>query len=936
MNNELVQRALATFSQVAGPNSVSFSDEEIDKYINLVLPLFPSLSREEFKQAVQANYSTQIEAFRILEGKERRKPWLMDFKTTHRDWRFWARYKKYLEIEQHFAPAVIRELDFLTDKILDNLFDPTQRAIQLAKKGLVVGQVQSGKTANYTGLICKAADAGFNFVIVLAGIHNNLRSQTQVRLDEGFLGFDTEFDRVCRTGTNEKGVGKLRGFDLAIANSYTTSKEKGDFTTKAANTAGFNFDMEYPSILVVKKNASVLRRLNKWLEMHFESGSERIEKKSLLLIDDEADHASINTNAGAESPSTINGLICDLLMKFNRTAYVGYTATPFANIFIDQECPEDLFPRDFIINLPAPTNYIGPERVFAISSNPEDERNVLPIVRIISDYHEFVPDKHKPADPLPVYTDIPNSLKEAVKSFILTCAIRIARGQDKKHNSMLIHITRYKIWQNKIKELVNDLFAYYKGEIEANDTAFMQSLQELYLRDFVPTTEQILEVKEELNDVIVRQHTWEEIRPLIWQAVQKIEVMSINGSSADALTYEDNKENGISVIAIGGDKLSRGLTLEGLSVSYFLRASKMYDTLMQMGRWFGYRPGYVDLCRLYTSNELNSWYQHIAVASHELRAEFDYMADRHETPDNFALKVRNHDGLLQITAICKMRHATNIQVSWAGKLVESYRLFSDKSHKHHNLIATENFITDLGDICHIDAPEVGREKRGYYMWKDIPASKVCTFLRDFHLPESNVNLEMISQYITDLAENHGELTSWNIALMTKKTDAPFMIGSYSVGSFLRSRNDNQDPTLYCLRKNHILGSPMDEFVDMLYFDKSKVTEALEVTKIRKPSWSQSYPESRILREEFRDYRKPLLLLYPLDPDGATYYAEKGKERVEIIPDNQRTSDPFIGFAISFPQSESGVAISYATNYKSEFIISEEEYDYYNDNQYDED
>ena len=167
MNNELIQRALVTFAQVADPTRTSFTDEEIDQYVSLVLPLFPGLDRDEFKQAVQASYSTQIESFRILEGRERRKPWLKDFKANHREWNFWSRYKFYLQSEQHFAPSVVEELDLLTDTILDKLFDPNQRGIQLAKKGLVVGQVQSGKTANYTGLICKAADAGFNFIIVL-------------------------------------------------------------------------------------------------------------------------------------------------------------------------------------------------------------------------------------------------------------------------------------------------------------------------------------------------------------------------------------------------------------------------------------------------------------------------------------------------------------------------------------------------------------------------------------------------------------------------------------------------------------------------------------------------------------------------------------------------------------------------------------------------
>ena len=370
----------------------------------------------------------------------------------------------------------------------------------------------------------------------------------------------------------------------------------------------------------------MLKRLYSWLKS--QSTHDIIANKSLLLIDDEADNASINTSRDGDDPTAINKNICKIIKLFNRSAYVGYTATPFANIFIPLD-KDDLFPKDFIINLPAPDNYIGPEKVFGTSANPDGNEDLLPIVFPVTDSDTFVPAGHKRDDPKPTIDDIPESLKTAIKCFIITCAIRIARGQENKHNSMLIHVSRFQAWQNHLKIIIDRLFKYYKSEIEANDPTIMEEFRQIFEEDTPNYRSYCSITREIMNSPVLsrvdnrmRLHTWNEIKPLLYRAVQKIEVKSINGTSGDSLTYYENEKNGISVIAIGGDKLSRGLTLEGLSVSYFLRASKMYDTLMQMGRWFGYRPGYVDLCRLFTSNELNEWYRHITLASDELREEF--------------------------------------------------------------------------------------------------------------------------------------------------------------------------------------------------------------------------------------------------------------------------------------------------------------------------
>ena len=932
--NELNDKAINICQAIIG-FKLGVSDDEINQAISDVtsIPMYAGLDKTELKKSLLAIYNVKVDTYQILEGRDARIPWLKEFKAERQsEWLFWTRYKRYLAEQKHFAPEVISQLDDLTDRILDKLFNPQRDDVIINKKGLVVGQVQSGKTANYTGLICKAADAGFNLIIILAGIHNNLRSQTQTRIDEGFLGFDTQNTRAYDMNrTIRIGVGLIPGFDNAIANSYTTSTERGDFTKQAANTAGFNFNNPQPIILVIKKNVSVLKRLYSWLKS--QSTHDIIANKSLLLIDDEADNASINTSRDGDDPTAINKNICKIIKLFNRSAYVGYTATPFANIFIPLD-KDDLFPKDFIINLPAPDNYIGPEKVFGTSANPDGNEDLLPIVFPVTDSDTFVPAGHRRDDPKPTIDDIPESLKTAIKCFIITCAIRIARGQENKHNSMLIHVSRFQAWQNHLKIIIDRLFKYYKSEIEANDPTIMEEFRQIFEED-TPTYRSYCSITREIMnspvlsrvDNRMRLHTWDEIKPLLYRAVQKIEVKSINGTSGDSLTYYENEKNGISVIAIGGDKLSRGLTLEGLSVSYFLRASKMYDTLMQMGRWFGYRPGYVDLCRLFTSNELNEWYRHITLASDELREEFRYLAESGGTPENYALKVRTHPGQLQITSISKMRHTRNIQVSWAGRLVETYQLLQNSISKRNNLAVTDSLLSELGTPDRIKSD---------YLWTGVSSDIICDYLSRFQLPESltKVNLDLICDYIRELNEV-GELISWNIALMSKNVDKNTCVHTFSngvqVGCFIRRQaKDAQNSKTYYIRKNHIVGNPTDEFIDL---PANMLSDALDETRDRKfkagEEWKHDYPSPQLVRQEFRSKQTPLLMIYPLNP------AFSNVSGLTDTTTDTKNDEPFIGFAIAFPHSDTNKAVSYVANQVTDFAITEENFDNTNDNTYDE-
>lgn len=912
-------------------DSSSYTREEIEDAVDEVLKMkyFINENREMLIRRIEELYTIRQDEFRSIEKADENLPWLNE-KRAELDFSngFWGRYREYLEIEKNFAPEVINKLDRLTDSILDNLFDPSLK-ITINKKGLVVGQVQSGKTANYTGLVCKAADSGFKLIIIMAGIHNNLRSQTQLRIDESFLGFDTQHTRAFDQRSIQIGVGDPYFGSPIVAHSLTSSIEKGDFTQGAANALGLNFNTSEPIVAVIKKNPHVLRRIYQWLAAQANEDNELgrvIRNKSLLLIDDEADNASINISNDPERQSSINGWITQILNLFGKNAYVGYTATPFANIFIPLD-DQNLFPRNFIKNIPAPSNYIGPEKVFGFSSLEEEDASntVLPIVNRINDYSGFVPDRHKKDDQLP--SSLPESLKKAIRCFIITCAIRRLRGQTTVHNSMLVHVSRFTRWQDHIAELVSNQFIYYRRGIDQNDIGILDEFRSTFEQDkygyksYVSVSQQILDSELKNLDSQIQVHKWSDVLQHLNDAASRIEVKSIHGGSGEALDYFDHK-NGLSVIAVGGNKLSRGLTLEGLSISYYLRASRMYDTLMQMGRWFGYRGGYVDLCRLFTSRELNEWFCHITLASEELREEFDYMSDiAGSTPEQYALKIRTSPDGLMISAINKMRNAITVQVSWAGRLVESYEFKKEIPIIDNNLNTLRNFISRL--------PSNYQEKDNALLWFDIPASEVINFFEGIQSIENLKKAEpkKIIQFINAQLKNN-ELTDWRVALMSKpnaKNNTKLIVNGseVSIGQWLRTEDgseQNSNEQIYYLRKSHII-SPWDEFIDFTDEEKAR---ALEITNQRrtKPG-TASYPKGQIVRNELRDPKKPLLLIYLLDT----------KESLQFFPLPDGTN-PFVGYAISFPKSNFNAPVSYAINEEllDKFDVVEEDFEDYGDDE----
>lgn len=866
------------------------------------------IDKDKLVRELESQFNIWIGTGTILDDDQKDHiPWLAN-KKSEIDWNFWQRYSRYLEEEKGWGSSTINSLAELTDSILERLEDP-EREGNWDRRGMVVGQVQSGKTANYTGLICKAVDAGYKLIIVLAGMQNSLRSQTQLRLDDGFLGFDSQVERGYEQG-HLKGAGLISTGNKLIANYATSSSNQGDFNRRAASQFGVTPSGGIPLLFVVKKNKSVLNNLYQWAARQGdreESGQRIIRNVPLLIIDDEADNASINTNppifdenGNIEDEldvSAINGLIRKLARSFEQSSYVGYTATPFANIFINPNRDEitnseygyDLFPRSFIVNLPAPSNYIGPVQVFGLDTNDNsnlDSSEGLPIIRFIVDHEDWIPNGHK-KEHEPGY--LPPSLKEAIKAFVLAGAVKIARGKGKEHNSMLLHVTRFTNVQNKVTNQVKLELRTLQRRLKSDDEnishQLIQELKTLWEHDFLPTSQEIVQT---IDDPELYLVSWEQVKECLTKAIFKIQVREVNGTAKDVLDYEENKSNGLSVIAVGGNKLSRGLTLEGLTVSYYLRASKMYDTLMQMGRWFGYRPGYADVCRLYTTNDLVEWYEHITLASEELRQEFDYMANSGGTPEDFGLKVRTHPQGLMITGANKMATGTRMELSFAGSISETTIFYKDKNINRKNLETTEDFINNLGSAHK-------REKENY-IWTNVNSDKVINFLSGY---ESHSKCRVAkTSILTDYIQAQlpmGELVSWTVILISSKSaNSKRNIGENEVGLVRRKEADSSTSSEYRIRNSRLL-NPTDEWLDLLSTTRDEIMEETSRLRLKSGKLSTSNtPNGRAIREK-RCPSKGLILLYPLDPQ-------------EIDSDA-----PVIGFAISFPGSNTATTIEYKVN-----------------------
>lgn len=874
-----------------------------------------------------------------------------------KDWHYWRRYRDYQESK--LSDVVVDGLDESTSDILSLLEDPL-RADPWDRRGLVVGHVQSGKTSNYTGLINKAADAGYKIIIVLAGLHNNLRSQTQIRLEEGFLGYET-----TQGGDPGASIGVAAFGEDLKTNSATTRAENGDFSKAIAKHFNGISPEERPWVFVVKKQKTVLTELLKWIQKRvadtphplpymlpiqhpLPDGKEwrLVTKLPLLVIDDEADNASVDTGEQLfnddgtpdeeHSPKTINSLIRRVLHSFSRKAYVGYTATPFANIYIHHkgatiaEGP-DLFPKAFIINLAAPSNYVGPARMFG-KLTKEGRVGALPLSRRILDHYDpeaeagWMPPKHKKTH-VPVHNGqetIPQSLREAIHSFVLTCAVRELRGQGLEHSSMLIHVTRYVAVQDHVREQVEEAVRRMRQKITRGSDAdeLLAQMRKLWDKDFLPTRDKVAEFStpEELPPPMP---SWSDVLAKLPDVLDDIVVRSINGTAKDALDYA-TPGAALKVIAVGGDKLARGLTLEGLCTSYFVRTTKMYDTLMQMGRWFGYRPGYLDLCRLYTSPDLVKWFGHIADASEELRDEFDFMAKAKLTPEQYGLKVMSHE-ILTVTSPLKMRNAQTLSLTYSGTRPQTILFHRNPAIQQANLDATDALVAALGAEF-VEAPKYLRDGDtdswpGARLWRDVDASHVLTFLAAYttHPNATSAKAAVLSDFITKMLDI-GKLKRWSVALLSggDGVGEPHAFpGGFEPKSFQTRKTEDPDPpgvkdsAMFAIG---VLTDPKDEGIDIgdeVWRDALARTQAAwkpDPARGRvNPPTSPSGKGIREARDRLGgEADRGLLLLYTLAP-----YKGKVKRPEELIVPGW--DKPIMAFAIAFPSAENGIRVEYEVN-----------------------
>lgn len=677
-------------------------------------------------------------------------PWLPEARASI-DPFFWSRYRQLL-VDKGFPGQVLASLDEVTDRILGLLGNPRSES-PFDRRGMVVGHVQSGKTANYTGLVCKAADAGYRLIVIIAGIHNNLRNQTQARIDEGFVGQDSA-RLLSGKGGGDRAIGVGR-FSLQHR-PVTFTNTLRDFNKNTATSVGVEIDgLKEPAVLVIKKNSSTLKNLIEWLREHSARRGSGMVEAPMLLIDDEADNASINVKHGKDEVSRINGQIRELLKLFNRSCYVGYTATPFANIFIEPDTPhemlgEDLFPRNFIVSLDPPSNYVGPDRVFL------DEESGM--IRHIEDAGDLLPLGHKSDFQV---KGLPESLKKSVRTFVLARAIRLLRGQAGQHSSMLVNASRFTNVQTQLRNEIH---------------AFLGDTQSSIRVHAAKPVEEALETPEvrELHDVWSEQYAdkefaWPEVQEMLHEAAAPITVVEVNSRSSGTLNYADHEKGGLNVIAVGGFSLSRGLTLEGLTVSYFLRNSVMYDTLMQMGRWFGYRPGYDDLCRIWMPEEAEGWYAHIAESIELLRIELRAMEAAGATPEEFGLKVRSHPDALMVTARNKMGSGEKVVMSigLGNNFVETAILRRDSESLGANRKAAINLAAKLR-AAGLGLETAERVSNGLLV-RSAPAQPVMDFLAEFrnHVGSMITEGDPVRRYIEDRATS--ELAEWDI-LFTSLND----------------------------------------------------------------------------------------------------------------------------------------------------------------------
>jgi hypothetical protein len=775
-------------------------------------------------------------------GRENAPKWYAGPRSDDKNW---PAFKSHLQ--KSLSPDAVQKIDDASDKVVAMLDHPA--TVEFDSRGLVVGHVQSGKTSNFTAVIAKAADRGYRMFIVLSGVHNALRRQTQARLIRDVVNLNPPLWHQ---------ITKLEHDFMPLPNPAALLTAKDQYL-----------------LLVVKKNAVVLRKLKKWLS----SAKPHLRNCPALLIDDEADQATIATKS-------INPLIAGVLDSLPRVCYLGYTATPFANLLADPT-GKDFYPRDFILSLPRSSEYQGPETLFGRApldgEDPEDAPGGLDMVREIPDDEVAQLRPTKKAETATFEPEMTSSLRTAVLWFWLATAARRLRSGKIDHSSMLIHAHS----DTRVHDSYGPPLKAFRSEVlerlTASDQALIDELRTLW------DTEAERVSAEQMGE---KPLLAEDVLATVPEVVSETKIIMDHYRSTDRLDYESGPAT---VIAVGGNTLSRGLTLEGLVVSVFVRSSDVYDTLLQMGRWFGYRNGYTDLPRIYMPAEMRRWFAHLATVEAEMRLEIDRLLEEHKTPLDLAVRIRCHPKM-RVTAPSKQKAAVRAAAAYGGALVESrYFPVAPEDQALGWLKDNEKAVRSLLEAA---SEHGGHESLddGKSLWRAVPTDDVVNFVDryQFHAMTTDAPGKLISAYIRKRHAGGG-LRSWNIAVVGNQPRDPaktvMLPNGKKVGYIVRTRTAaSRSDDVADIRT---LTGPRDEGLD-LKLDKET---AINRTVLKRTRFSQQ-PE------------RGLVLLYPIDARSAP--ADPKADVDEAKPKKQRDRAPLAapgdvvwGVALVFPDPSKG-------------------------------
>jgi hypothetical protein len=782
-------------------------------------------------------------------------------------------------------------LDVASDEVLFRIGSP-RNGEDFRVQGLVIGYVQSGKTANYTALAAKAYDAGYRLVIVLSGIHNSLRHQTQLRMQRELgiqSGLPKGIAHVLQTSFGEDLVSPLTRLDA----------KGGDFLS---GTIGSEILSSGKYLIVTKKNVSVLKKLHAWLG---EGGTLGIPT---LVIDDEADQASVNIgedrpdepeNDSLEEfvdyfqgesdgdlediePSKINASIRRLLNRFSRVSYVAYTATPYANVFMDddafdREALGDLYPRHFIMALPKPRGYVGSQELFG--SDIETEALTNKVVRIVEEEDEIV------------FKDfvrrLPESLVSATYDFLFGAAIKEQR-QPGSPASMLVHVSHRTHIQNDVAELVGDLllkmrqsFLWNRDDIRPAWSARFAAFTE---RDTNLANTSFSSIEDSLEEILHRG----------------IPLRLMNTSSKDELDYDRNPS--LRAVVVGGNKLSRGLTLEGLLVSYFVRSSKYADTITQMGRFFGFRDGYLDLTRIYTTDKLLETFREISEAEVSLRQEVALYERAGATPRDFSPRVARMAGVLPTSPI-KSRNAEDASPTYSGELVQMVTYPHGAEIHHDNSVNVHDFVTRL------TSKNTPRITGGRALWEGVQSTQIVEFLKTFSVGEEGRRFvpSKLSAYVRRM-NSAGELLVWDVAVIGTENNTHFPVDGLleSLGFFPVSRSLDADSNISIGALVNPVSRKSRGGDEMIGLSEEQIAWALSLCES-----DDSIGFGKALRRS-RKADKGLLLIYPISAHSKGTTSGKDKRSIGsvLFGEDHSELEVIYGLAVSFPASISDEAKGY--------------------------